>query len=72
MPEYPHRLKVSDSLVIFRSTDTKAETELKAAEKQVGSHYTTAAPGSIVHGVCSHCGLTALKDQNVEDSYIQH
>lgn len=38
VPEYPRRLKVSDSPVIFRSKDTKAETELKAAEKQVGSH----------------------------------
>lgn len=36
--KYPRCLKVSDSPVIFRSLDTEAETDLKAAEKQVGSH----------------------------------
>lgn len=30
----------------------------------------TATPGNI-NGICSHHGLTASKDQNAEDSYIQ-
>lgn len=36
--KYPCSLKVSDSPVILCSLDTKAETDLQAAEKQVGSH----------------------------------
>lgn len=53
----------TDSLMIFSSLDTKAKTDLKAAEKQVGVIHRTEAPGNI-NGICSHHRLTALKDQN--------
>jgi len=44
----------------------------ESCRKTGGFSYTTVAPGNIGNGVCSHCGLTALKDQNAEDRYIQH
>lgn len=41
---YPRCLKVSDSLMIFSSLDTKAKTDLKATENQVGCHTQDCSP----------------------------
>lgn len=69
--KYPCCLKVSDSPVIFCSLDTQAETDLKGAENRwVLIH--DRSPRQYGNGICSHYGLTVLKDQNAEDSYVQH
>ena len=60
--EYLRCLKVSGYLMIFSSLDTKAKTDLKAPKNRWVVIYKTAAPGNI-DGICSHHGLTALKDQ---------
>lgn len=70
--KYPCCLMVSDSVMIFSSLDRyqgKYGSESVRKNRWVVI-YKIAAPGNI-NGICLHHGLTALKDQNAEDSNIQ-
>ena len=69
--KHPRCLKVSDSPMIFSSLGTQAETGLKATENREGRPTLDCVPGNI-NGVCSHHGLTTLKDQNAEASFIKY